>query len=124
MDDAQWLDGATAQALAFVARRLGAESVGLVFAVREPTGERHVEGLAELIVRGLDDNDARALLEAVVARPLDERGRNRIVSETRGNPLALLGLPRGRSPAELAGGFGLADSPALSGRIGLTAAPA
>ena len=117
VDDAQWLDGASAQALAFVARRLGAESVGLVFAVREPAGERHLEGLAELVVRGLDDRDARALLEAVVAGPLDERVRDRIVAETRGNPLALLELPRGRTPAELAGGFGLADGPALSGRI-------
>jgi DNA-binding CsgD family transcriptional regulator len=117
VDDAQWLDGASATALAFVARRLGAESVGLVFAVREPAGERHLEGLAELVVGGLDDRDAQALLEAVVAGPLDERVRDRIVAETRGNPLALLELPRGRSPAELAGGFGLGDGPTLSGRI-------
>ena len=117
VDDAQWLDGASAQALAFVARRLGAESVGLVFAVREPAGEPHLEGLAELVVGGLDDGDAQALLEAVVAGPLDERVRDRIVSETRGNPLALLELPRGRTPAELAGGFGLNGGPALPGRI-------
>jgi DNA-binding CsgD family transcriptional regulator len=114
VDDAQWLDAASAQALAFVARRLGAESVGLVFAVREP---RHLEGLAELVVRGLDDGDARALLDAAVAGPLDEHVRNRILAETRGNPLALLELPRGRTPAELAGGFGLDAGPALSGRI-------
>ena len=107
VDDAQWLDAASAQALAFVARRLGAESVGLVFAVREPAGERHLRGLPELVVGGLEDDDARALLEAVVAGPLDERVRDRIVAETRGNPLALLELPRGRTPAELAGGFGL-----------------
>ena len=117
VDDAQWLDAASAQALAFVARRLGAESVGLVFAVREPAGERHLEGLPELVVGGLDDGDARALLEAVVAGPLDERVRDRIVAETHGNPLALLELPRGRTPAELAGGFGLDGGPALSGRI-------
>ena len=117
VDDAQWLDGASAQALAFVARRLGAESVGLVLAVREPAGERHLEGLAELVVGGLDDRDARALLEAVVAGPLDERVRDRIVAETRGNPLALLELPRGLTPAELAGGFGLDGGPALAGRI-------
>ena len=117
VDDAQWLDGASAQALAFVARRLGAESVGLVFAVREPAGERHLDGLAELVVGGLDDGDAQALLEAVVAGPLDERVRDRIVAETRGNPLALLELPRGRTPAELAGGFGLNGGPALAGRI-------
>ncbi len=117
VDDAQWLDGASAQALAFVARRLGAESVGLVFAVREPAGEQHLDGLPELVVGGLDDGDAQALLEAVVAGPLDERVRDRIVSETRGNPLALLELPRGRTPAELAGGFGLNGGPALPGRI-------
>jgi AAA ATPase domain len=117
VDDAQWLDGASAQALAFVARRLGAESVGLVFAVREPAGERHFGGLAELVVRGLDDAHSRELLEAVVAGPLDERVRDRIVSETRGNPLALVELPRGRRAAELAGGFGFADGPTLSGRI-------
>ena len=113
VDDAQWLDGASAQALAFVARRLGAESVGLVFAERE----LQFEGLPELVVRGLDDGDAQALLEAVVAGPLDERVRDRIVAETRGNPLALLELPRGRTPAELAGGFGLNGGPALAGRI-------
>ena len=117
VDDAQWLDGASAQALAFVARRLGAESVGLVFAVREPAGERHLGGLPELVVGGLDDGDAQALLEAVVAGPLDERVRDRIVAETRGNPLALLELPHGRTPAELAGGFGLNGGPALAGRI-------
>ncbi len=117
VDDAQWLDGASSAALAFVARRLGAESVGLVFAVREPAGERHLQGLAELVVDGLDDRDAQALLEAVVTGPLDERVRDRIVAETRGNPLALMELPRGRSPAELAGGFGLSDGPVLAGRI-------
>ena len=121
VDDAQWLDAASAQALAFVARRLGAESVGLVFAVREPSGERHLEGLPELAVGGLDDGDAQELLGTVLAGPLDERVRDRIVAETRGNPLALLELPRGRTPAELAGGFaggfGPSGSPALPGRI-------
>ena len=117
VDDAQWLDEASAQALAFVARRLGAESVGLVFAVREPGGGRHFAGLPELAVSGLDDRAAQALLATVVAGPLDERVRDRIVAETRGNPLALLELPRGRTPAELAGGFGLPDGPAVPGRI-------
>jgi DNA-binding CsgD family transcriptional regulator len=116
VDDAQWLDAASAQALAFVARRLGAEAVGLVFAVREP-GERHFDGLPELSVVGLDDREARELLATVVAGPLDERVRDRIVAETRGNPLALLELPRGRTPAELAGGFGLFDDPPVPGRI-------
>ena len=117
VDDVQWFDGASAQALVFVARRLGVESVGLVLAVREPAAEPHLEGLPELVVAGLDDHDARALLASVITGPLDERVRDRIVAETRGNPLALLELPRGRTPAELAGGFALGDSPALSGRI-------
>jgi DNA-binding CsgD family transcriptional regulator len=114
VDDAQWLDEASAQALAFVARRLGAESVGLVFAVRDAAGERHLGGLEELEVRGLEDSDARELLQTVVTGPLDARVRDRIVAETRGNPLALLELPRGRTPTELAGGFGLDELP---GRI-------
>ena len=117
VDDAQWLDVASEQALAFVARRLGAESLGLIFAVREPTAERHLGGLAEVVVGGLDDPDARELLGTVVAGPVDERVRDRIVAETRGNPLALLELPRGRTLADLAGGFGLSDGPVLSGRI-------
>jgi DNA-binding CsgD family transcriptional regulator len=111
VDDVQWLDGASAQALAFVARRLGVESVGLCFAVREPAAERHLDGLDEIVVAGLDDQEARELLETVITGPLDERVRERIVAETRGNPLALLELPRGRTPAELAGGFGLGDGP-------------
>jgi DNA-binding CsgD family transcriptional regulator len=118
VDDVQWLDAASAQALAFVARRLGAESVGLLFAEREPSGERHFEGLPELAVGGLDDGDALELLATIVPGPLDERVRDRIVAEARGNPLALLELPRpGRTLAELAGGFGLSDGVALSGRI-------
>ena len=117
VDDAQWLDVASAQALAFVARRLGAEALGLIFAVREPFREQHLAGLSELAVGGLDDRDAHELLETVVTGPLDERVRDRIVAETHGNPLALLELPRGRTPAELAGGFGLSGGPALSGRI-------
>jgi DNA-binding CsgD family transcriptional regulator len=118
VDDAQWLDAASAHALAFVARRLGAESVGLVFGVREASDERHFEGLPELTVGGLDDRDALELLGTVVAGPLDERVRDRIVAETRGNPLALLELPRrGRTLAEFAGGFGFPDGVALSGRI-------
>ena len=117
VDDAQWLDAASEQALVFVARRLGAESVGLIFAVREPVGERHFEGLPDLVVSGLEDPDARELLRGVVTGPLDERVRDRIVAETRGNPLALLELPRGQSPAALAGGFGLSGGPVLSGRI-------
>ena len=93
IDDAQWLDRASAQALAFVARRLLAEPVALVFATREPGEE--FRGLPELPVGGLGEGDARELLGSVIRGPLDERVRDRIVAETRGNPLALLELPRG-----------------------------
>src|SRR3984885_10940483 len=115
VDDAQWLDRASAQALVFVARRLLAESVALVLVTREPGDE--LEGLPTLVVEGLRDRDARALLASAVRVPLDERVRERIVAETRGNPLALLELPRGLTAAELAGGFGLPDALGLSGRI-------
>ena len=117
VDDAQWLDRASAQALAFMTRRLEAESVAVVFAVRESGDDQDLTGLPELLVHGLADPDARALLASVITGPLDERVRDRIVAETRGNPLALLELPRGLTPAELAGGFGLPDAPALPGRI-------
>src|SRR5437660_6192863 len=115
VDDAQWLDRASAQALVFVARRLLAESVALVLVTREPGGE--LEGLPRLALEGLPDGDARALLGSALRVPLDERVRERLVAETRGNPLALLELPRGLTPAQLAGGFGLLDAPGLSGRI-------
>jgi hypothetical protein len=115
VDDEQWLDDASAQALGFAARRLDAESVGLVFAARQPSG--HVAGLAELVVEGLRDGDARAVLDSVLTGPLDARVRDRIVAETRGNPLALLELPRGLTPAELAGGFGFAGAAPVSGRV-------
>jgi DNA-binding CsgD family transcriptional regulator len=117
VDDAQWLDRVSAQTLAFVARRLLAERVGFVFALRE-SGDGHVlEGLPELMVEGLADPDARALLEAAVPGPVDARVRRRILDETRGNPLALIELPRGMTPAELAGGFGLPDARSLASRI-------
>jgi DNA-binding CsgD family transcriptional regulator len=115
VDDAQWLDRASAQALVFVARRLLAEPVALVFATRDPGDE--LEGLPRLAVEGLPSGDARALLGSALRAPLDERVRERLVAETRGNPLALLELPRGLTPAELAGGFGVLDAPGLSGRI-------
>ena len=113
IDDAQWLDRASAQALAFVARRLLAEPVALVFATREPGEE--FRGLPELLVGGLRDGDARELLSSVIRGPLDERVRDRIIAETRGNPLALLELPQGVTPAELAGGFGLPGGPGCPG---------
>ena len=112
IDDAQWLDRASALVLAFVARRLLAEPVALVFATHEPGEE--FRGLPELQVGGLGEGAARELLGSVIRGPLDERVRDRIVAETRGNPLALLELPRGVRPAELTGGFGVPGSP---GRI-------
>jgi DNA-binding CsgD family transcriptional regulator len=117
VDDAQWLDQASAQALAFVARRLVAESVALIFAVREPSDEQNFAGLPQLVVGGLGEEDAQALLASVISWPLDERVRDRIVAETHGNPLALLELPRGLTPAQLAGGFGLPSIAALPSRI-------
>jgi DNA-binding CsgD family transcriptional regulator/tetratricopeptide (TPR) repeat protein len=117
VDDAQWLDQVSAQTLAFVARRLLAERVALVFAVRESGDEHQLEGLTELEVRGLSDLDARALLDTVMRGPVDERVRERIVAETRGNPLALLELPSELTAAELAFGFGVHDAMPLAGRI-------
>ena len=105
IDDVQWLDRASAQALGFAARRLAAGPVGLVFAARVP--DEDLAGLPELEVKGLPDHEARTLLDSVLAGPLDARVRDLIIAETHGNPLALLELPRGLTPAELAGGFGL-----------------
>jgi DNA-binding CsgD family transcriptional regulator len=115
IDDAQWLDRGSAQALGFAARRLAADPVGLVFAARDPGPE--LAGLPELAIGGLQDDDARALLASALAGPLDARVRDLIIAETRGNPLALLELPRGLTPAELAGGFGLPGAAPLTGRI-------
>ena len=117
VDDAQWLDGASGQALGFVARRLLAESVGMLFSVREPSNPHELMGLPELSLEGLGDDDARALLATVMPGRLDERVRDRIVAETRGNPLALLELPRSMSAAELAGGFALPDTADLPSQI-------
>jgi DNA-binding CsgD family transcriptional regulator len=105
VDDAQWLDEASRQTLAFVARRLLAEGVALVFATRSAVAE--LRGLPALCVEGLSDADAHALLQAALSAPLDAAVRDAIVAETRGNPLALLELPRGFAPDELAGGFRL-----------------
>src|SRR3954471_796981 len=117
VDDAQWLDGASGQVLGFAARRLLAESVAIVFAIREPNDHRELVGLPELELEGLEEEDARALLATVIPGKLDEGVRDRIVAETRGNPLALLELPRGLSAEQLAGGFGLPDVLPLAGRI-------
>ena len=117
VEDAQWLDHASGQVLGFVARRLLAESVAMVFAVREPSDQIELGGLPDLSLRGLPEADARALLATVVPGRLDELVRDRIIAETHGNPLALLELPRGMSVAELTGGFALPDSGALPGHI-------
>jgi DNA-binding CsgD family transcriptional regulator len=115
VDDAQWLDRASAQALGFVGRRLLAEPVALVIATRAVGQE--FQGLPSLAVGGLNDADARQLLGSMISGPLDERVRDLIVAETRGNPLALLELPRGLAPADLAGGFGLPGAVPLPHRI-------
>ncbi|MFG1622408.1 AAA family ATPase [Kribbella sp. NPDC049227] len=117
IDDAQWLDQASAQALTFVGRRLFADRIGLVFAVREPVTGPEWRGLPELTVGRLSDPDASALLDSVVPGRLDEHVRDRIVAETRGNPLALLELPHGLTAAELAGGFERPDARPLASQI-------
>ncbi len=115
VDDQQWLDLASAQALGFVARRLAADPVGLLFAARVPGQD--VAGLPELVVAGLAEADARELLASVLTGPLDVRVRDQIIADTNGNPLALLELPRGLTPEQLAGGFGLSSAAPLAGRI-------
>jgi DNA-binding CsgD family transcriptional regulator/tetratricopeptide (TPR) repeat protein len=117
VDDAQWLDRVSAQTLAFVARRLLAERVGLVFARRGSADAHMFEGLPELPIEGLAADEARLLLDAAIPGPLDERVKARILGEAGGNPLALIELPRGLTPAELAGGFGLPDARPLANRI-------
>ncbi|HWD82067.1 MAG TPA: helix-turn-helix transcriptional regulator, partial [Kribbella sp.] len=116
VDDAQWLDRTSAETLAFVGRRLAAESVALVFAQRD-TDDALFAGLPRLVLDGLPVADARQLLAAAIPGPLDELVRDRIVAETRGNPLALLELPRGLSYAQLAGGFRVPDEDDLSQHI-------
>ncbi len=117
VDDAQWVDRASMQVLAFVARRLLAESVAFIFALREPGTGVDLHGLPLLVVDGLSDSDARVLLESVIPGRLDEQVRDRIIAETRGNPLALLELPRGLTAVELAGGFQRPDARPLENRI-------
>jgi DNA-binding CsgD family transcriptional regulator len=117
VEDAQWLDEASSQVLGFVARRLLAERIALIFAARDSPSRREFVGLPELRLEGLDPEDARDLLATAIPGRLDSRIRDRIIAETRGNPLALLELPRGLSVAQLAGGFGLPPMAPLSGRI-------
>src|SRR4051794_35601143 len=117
VEDAQWLDDASGQVLGFVARRLLAESVAIVFAVREPNTKRAFDGLREVPLAGLDEEHARDLLTGATPGRLDDQIRDRIVAETGGNPLALLELPRSMSSAELAGGFDLPATADLPGHI-------
>ena len=115
IDDEQWLDQASAQALGFVARRLAADPVGLVFGAREPSA--HLAGLPVLEIGGLDSAYARELLDGGLAGPLDDQVRDLIVTEAQGNPLALLELPRSMTTADFAGGFGLPAVPSISVRL-------
>jgi DNA-binding CsgD family transcriptional regulator len=117
VDDGQWLDLVSAQTLGFVAHRLLAEQIGMVVAVRGENGAHAFAELPELVIAGLGHHDAGTLLDSVLTGPVDERVHARIVAETRGNPLALLELPRGLTPDELAGGFGLPGAMPLAGRI-------
>ena len=116
VDDAQWLDRVSVQTLAFVARRLLAERVGLVFALRESGDDHELQGLPELVIEGLAADDARRLLDATLPGSLDARVRDRILGEADGNPLALLELPHER-PIAVAGGFGLPLDTPLTSRI-------
>jgi DNA-binding CsgD family transcriptional regulator len=115
VDDHQWLDRASALILAFAARRLGVEAIGLVLATRDPS--KDLADLPALPVAGLPEADARVLLDAVLTGPIDTRVRDLIIAETRGNPLALLELPHGLTPQQLAGGFGLPGALPLAGSI-------
>ena len=117
IDDAQWLDRESTQALAFVARRLLAERIAMLFAVREPTDTVVLDGLPELVVEGIDERRCTSVARLghiVSAGPARARADP---GQTRGNPLALLELPRSMTPAELAGGFGLPDTQPLTDRI-------
>ena len=117
VDDAQWLDEASSRVLGFVGRRLLAEPVALLFAVRGAAGEQRFAGLPTLTVDGLTDEDARTLLTAAVPGHLDDRVRDRIIAETGGNPLGLLQLASGLSEAELAGGFAGPPTASRSGHL-------
>src|SRR5229473_2927400 len=117
VDDAQWLDRVSVQTLAFVARRLLAERVGLVFALRESGDDHELEGLPEIVIEGLAAADARRLLDATIPGSLDARVRDWILGEAGGNPLALLELPRERTTIAVAGGFGLPLETPLTSRI-------
>ena len=117
VDDAQWLDLASAQVLGFVARRTLVERIAIVCAARRGSGDEVLAGLPDLSIQGLGDTDARSLLLGHLHGPLDSEVCDQIIAETHGNPLALLELPRTWNPAQLAGGFGLPDTQHVAGRI-------
>ncbi|MFF5344065.1 AAA family ATPase [Streptomyces althioticus] len=117
VDDAQWLDQVSLQTLEFVARRLLAEAVAMVFAARDPEGEGALTGLPETRIGGLDAPSAAQLLEATVSGRLDKQVRDRFVAEMHGNPLALLEFSRGRTAAELAYGLDSSTSPNAQGTV-------
>jgi len=117
VDDAQWIDGPSLVALGFVARRLTADAVVMIFALREPTTTSALDGLPRLSLGGLEDADARALLSRAMPGRLDDQVRDRIIGETRGNPLALLELSHGMSRLERAGGFRPSLTGDLTGRV-------
>ena len=117
VDDAQWIDGPSLVALGFVARRLTADAVVMIFALREPTTTSALDGLPRLSLGGLEDADARALLSRAMPGRLDDQVRDRIIGETRGNPLALLELSHGMSRSERAGGFRPSLTGDLTGRV-------
>lgn len=117
LDDAQWLDRTSAQLLAFVARRLQAEPVAMVFAVRSPHPVQELDGLPQLVIEGLGSADARALFDSAITGPVDDQVRSRFVAESRGNPLALLELPRSTVGPQLAGGFALPGASPLTSKI-------
>jgi DNA-binding CsgD family transcriptional regulator/tetratricopeptide (TPR) repeat protein len=117
VDDGQWLDRASAQVLGFVARRLAAESVVMLIALREPADNPDFANLPQLTVEPLEEPDARTVLVSAIPGPVDEPVRERILAEAAGNPLALLELPRGWSPAAFAGGFGLPDGVSVSAKV-------
>jgi DNA-binding CsgD family transcriptional regulator len=117
IDDTQWLDQASAQALAFAARRLDAESVAVIFGTRDHAAVDNLAGIPQMVLAGLPDADAQALLASIIPGRLDHRVRDRIIAESGGNPLALLELPHEVRAAELAGGFGVAGPLPLAGRI-------
>lgn len=119
VDDVQWLDDASAQVLAFVARRVAAERMALVFGLRDPVelAAHAFAGLPELRLERLADRDARELLADAVHAPLDDRVRDRIIAEARGNPLALLELPRSINSAQLGGGFEMPAASSVPRRV-------